>query len=164
VRNTKTCKHCGKRKATSDFRRNSRTRWRPTTRAAGWCRRPRPRTGGNASFPRCDPLIHPDWSTHEIDGTPIIEHEGPVEAAPRLFPQEHPDAEGRPALHFSLTKDGLSSWCSACHVESTRRWRAENPDSTGGGSKVRRVSKRPPAVTTNTPAAGRTHPQGRPQR
>jgi hypothetical protein len=25
-------------------------------------------------------------------------------------------------------RDGLSSWCRACHVEAVRPWRAANPD------------------------------------
>ena len=31
-------------------------------------------------------------------------------------------AEFRPNARM---RDGLSSWCSACHVEATRRWREE---------------------------------------
>lgn len=33
-----------------------------------------------------------------------------------------PAAEFRPNVRM---RDGLSSWCSDCHVEATRRWRAE---------------------------------------
>jgi hypothetical protein len=36
-------------------------------------------------------------------------------------------------------RDGLSSWCAACHVEANRRWRAENPDKVAAANEARRV-------------------------
>jgi post-segregation antitoxin (ccd killing protein) len=34
------------------------------------------------------------------------------------------------------SKDGLSSWCRACHVEATRRWREENRERINRDARV----------------------------
>jgi hypothetical protein len=36
-------------------------------------------------------------------------------------------------------RDGLSSWCAACHREANRRWRAENPDKVQAANIMRQV-------------------------
>jgi uncharacterized Zn finger protein (UPF0148 family) len=37
-------------------------------------------------------------------------------------------------------KDGLDSWCSACHVEATRRWREQNPEKVEAANARRRAA------------------------
>jgi hypothetical protein len=39
----------------------------------------------------------------------------------------------------SKMRDGLSSWCAACHTEATRRWRHENPHKVEAYNASRRV-------------------------
>jgi ferric-dicitrate binding protein FerR (iron transport regulator) len=35
--------------------------------------------------------------------------------------------------------DGLSSWCSSCHAEATRRWREQNPEHVDAYNAKRRA-------------------------
>jgi hypothetical protein len=39
---------------------------------------------------------------------------------------------------------GLSSWCRACHLEATRRWRAEHPEAVAASNARRRLEPYPP--------------------
>jgi hypothetical protein len=38
------------------------------------------------------------------------------------------------------TRDGLSSWCAACHNERNRRWREENPEPVEAYNEARRLA------------------------
>ena len=53
-------------------------------------------------------------------------------------------------------RDGLSSWCAACHREATRRWRADHRDEI---NEARRVVPR----FVYDPASRRTVPNPSPQ-
>ena len=53
-------------------------------------------------------------------------------------------------------RDGLSSWCAACHREATRRWRADHRDEINA---ARRVVPR----FVYDPASRRTVPNPSPQ-
>ena len=41
-------------------------------------------------------------------------------------------------------RDGLSSWCSACHNAATRAWRERNPEYVAAYNERRRVDPLPP--------------------
>jgi hypothetical protein len=56
----------------------------------------------------------------------------------------------------SRMKDGLSSWCSDCHREATRRWRAENREAY---NESRRVVK----AYVWDPESGRSKPNPSPR-
>jgi len=60
-------------------------------------------------------------------------------------------------------RDGLSSWCAACHREATRRWRADHRDEINEARRGRRQlpSPRPLGCSKSVPRASERNPIGR---